>query len=96
MLRHLPGVQLQLLPLSEQLLPGSLRTRDWLGLTALERLQGLGAALPQCRGALARLGLPGGDPEFAQRLQDVDWDLRDLAHHVAYQLSVAGGPTLSP
>ncbi|KAG8513594.1 Interleukin-27 subunit alpha, partial [Galemys pyrenaicus] len=88
---HLPGVDLDLLPLGEQLPNVSLTFQAWHGLSDLERLCLLSMTLRPFHALLGRLAKQGGwtGPERT-RLWAMQLDLRDLQSHLRFQVLAAG------
>lgn len=88
---HLPGVNLDLLPLGEQLPNVSLTFQAWRGLSDPERLCFLSMTLRPFHALLGRLGSQGGWAS-SERLQlwAIRLDLRDLQRHLRFQVLAAG------
>ncbi|XP_016010478.2 interleukin-27 subunit alpha isoform X3 [Rousettus aegyptiacus] len=88
---HLPGVNLDLLPLGEQLPNVSLTFQAWQGLSDPERLCFLSMTLRPYQALLEGLGNQGG---FASSERMQLWamrlDLRDLQRHLRFQVLAAG------
>ncbi|TFJ96104.1 Interleukin-27 subunit alpha [Platysternon megacephalum] len=77
------------------LLPPTSRTaQQWLALPALQRLREVRRALVVFRGYAEVLGRR--DPGLAQGLEEIGLDLRDLMHHVDYQVWGSGPPAPPP
>ncbi|XP_067420003.1 interleukin-27 subunit alpha isoform X1 [Emydura macquarii macquarii] len=96
---RLANAQLPFLPTSGFLPPVSLRSQQWLALPALARLREMRRGLLVFRGYVEVLGRREqelGDPGLARRLQEIDLDLRDLTHHIDYQVWGSGWPALPP
>ncbi|XP_039740550.1 interleukin-27 subunit alpha isoform X2 [Pteropus medius] len=88
---HLPGVNLDLLPLGEQLPNVSLTFQAWKGLSDPERLRFLSTTLRPYQALLEGLGSQGGWAS-SERMQlwAMRLDLRDLQRHLRFQLLAAG------
>ncbi|XP_037363968.1 interleukin-27 subunit alpha [Talpa occidentalis] len=88
---HLPGVNLDLLPLGEQLPNVSLTFHAWRGLSDPERLCFLSMTLRPFHALLGRLGSQG-DWTSSERTQlwAIGLDLRDLQRHLRFQVLAAG------
>ncbi|CAM2114864.1 unnamed protein product [Caretta caretta] len=98
---HLAGAKLPFPVLSKSglLPPMSLRAQQWLALPALQRLREMRQALVMFRGYMEILGSreqERGDAGLAQGLEEISLDLRDLTHHVDYQVWGSGQPDLPP
>ncbi|CAM4566447.1 unnamed protein product [Lepidochelys olivacea] len=98
---HLAGAKLPFPVLSKSglLPPMSLRAQRWLALPALQRLREMRQALVMFRGYMEILGSreqERGDAGLAQGLEEISLDLRDLTHHVDYQVWGSGQPDLPP
>ncbi|XP_053871100.1 LOW QUALITY PROTEIN: interleukin-27 subunit alpha-like [Malaclemys terrapin pileata] len=74
--------------------PMSCTAQQWLALPALQRLREMRRALVVFRGYVQILGRK--DPGLAQGLEEISLDLRDLMHHIDYQVWGSGQPTLPP
>ncbi|XP_055994771.1 interleukin-27 subunit alpha [Sorex fumeus] len=88
---HLPGVNLDLLPLGYQLPNVSLTFQDWCKLSDADRLSFLSMTLSPFHALLEGLG-SRGPWTSAERLQlwTVRLDLRDLQRHLRFQALAAG------
>ncbi|XP_074852228.1 interleukin-27 subunit alpha [Carettochelys insculpta] len=96
---RLAGAKLPFLPSPGLLPPISLRAQTWLALPAVQRLLAMRQALGVFRAHLAVVGRreqETGGPHLAQALEDIGLDLRDLAHHIDYQLQGCGPPAPPP
>ncbi|XP_062957185.1 interleukin-27 subunit alpha [Cynocephalus volans] len=88
---HLPGVSLDLLPLGEQLPNVSLTFQAWRNLSDPERLCFLSRTLRPFHALLGGLGSQGGWTSSERtRLWAMRLDLRDLQHHLRFQVLAAG------
>ncbi|XP_004691752.1 PREDICTED: interleukin-27 subunit alpha [Condylura cristata] len=88
---HLPGVNLDLLPLGAQLPNVSLTFQAWRGLSDPERLCFLSTTLRPFHALLGRLGSQGDWPSSERtQLWAIGLDLRDLQRHLRFQVLAAG------
>ncbi|XP_053413010.1 interleukin-27 subunit alpha [Nycticebus coucang] len=88
---HLPGVNLDLLPLGEQLPNVSLTFQAWRSLSDPERLCFLSTVLGPFHTLLGALGSQGGwTSSERMRLWAIQLDLRDLQRHLRFQVLAAG------
>ncbi|XP_044303910.1 interleukin-27 subunit alpha [Varanus komodoensis] len=92
---YLPGVRFDLLPHSEQLPSVSLDLRTWLSLPDAARLSRISKMLPFYQALVQQLS----DHEaikkssiFVSQFDDLSLNLRDLIHHVNYQISLMDLP----
>lgn len=88
---HLPGVNLDLLPLGEQLPNVSLNFQAWRGLSDPERLCFLSMTLRPFHTLLGGLGSQGfWTSSERMQLWAIRLDLRDLQQHLRFQVLAAG------
>nr|XP_028697194.1 interleukin-27 subunit alpha [Macaca mulatta]APQ47307.1 interleukin 27 alpha [Macaca mulatta] len=88
---HLPGVNLDLLPLGEQFPDVSLTFQTWRRLSDLERLCFLSTTLQPFRALLGGLGTQGRWTNTERmQLWAMRLDLRDLQRHLRFQVLAAG------
>ncbi|XP_050808383.1 interleukin-27 subunit alpha-like isoform X2 [Gopherus flavomarginatus] len=89
---RLAGAKLPFPSLSKSgLLPPTSHTaQQWLALPALQRLREMRGALVAFQGYVEVLGRR--DPGLALGLEEISLDLRDLTHHVDYQVCGSGQP----
>ncbi|KAM8777557.1 interleukin-27 subunit alpha [Rhynchonycteris naso] len=88
---HLPGVNVDLLPMGEQLPNVSLTFRAWRSLSDPERLFFLFMTLRPFQALLGGLGSPGSWASSERvRLWAIRLDLRDLLRHLRFQMLAAG------
>uniref|UniRef100_A0A8C3X3G1 Interleukin-27 subunit alpha n=1 Tax=Catagonus wagneri TaxID=51154 RepID=A0A8C3X3G1_9CETA len=88
---HLPGVNLEHLPLGEQLPDVSLNFQAWRGLSDPERLCFLSVTLRPFHILLGGLGSQGfWTSSERMRLWAIRLDLRDLQQHLRFQVLAAG------
>ncbi|XP_058894208.1 interleukin-27 subunit alpha [Kogia breviceps] len=88
---HLPGVNLDLLPLGEQLPNVSLTFQAWRGLSDPERLRFLSMTLHPFHTLLGGLGSQGFWTSSERlKLWAMRLDLRDLQQHLRFQVLAAG------
>ncbi|ELW66392.1 Interleukin-27 subunit alpha [Tupaia chinensis] len=88
---HLPGVNLDFLPLGEQLPNVSLTFQAWRRLSDAERLCFLSMTLQPFHAMLGRLGTQRGwTSSERMRLWAMRLDLRDLQRHLRFQVLAAG------
>ncbi|XP_039394266.1 interleukin-27 subunit alpha-like [Mauremys reevesii] len=93
---RLAGAKLPFPGLSNSgLLPPTSRTaQQWLALPALRRLREMRRALGLFRGYVEVVGRR--EPGLARGLHEISLDLRDLMHHVDYQVGGSGQPAPQP
>ncbi|XP_077169272.1 interleukin-27 subunit alpha [Paroedura picta] len=92
---RLPGAQLTLVSHSEMLPSVSLNFSSWISLSNAERLSHMAQTLSFYRGLLQQLQdyeATKEDSTFTARFEDLSLTLRDLRHHVDYQVSLWGLP----
>ncbi|KAF6271475.1 interleukin 27 [Rhinolophus ferrumequinum] len=88
---HLPGVNLDLLPLGQQLPNISLTFQAWRNLSDAERLCFLSTSLRPFQALLGGLGSQGGWASLERvQLWTMRLDLRDLQRHLRFQVLAAG------
>ncbi|EPQ10226.1 Interleukin-27 subunit alpha [Myotis brandtii] len=88
---HLPGVNLDLLPLGQQLPNVSLSFQAWCSLSGSERLFFLSMTLHPFQALLGGLGTQGSWTSSEKiQLRAMRLDLRDLQRHLHFQVLAAG------
>ncbi|XP_070269578.1 interleukin-27 subunit alpha [Myotis yumanensis] len=88
---HLPGVNLDLLPLGQQLPNVSLSFQAWCSLSGSERLFFLSMTLHPFQALLGGLGTQGSWTSSEKiQLRAMRLDLRDLQRHLRFQVLAAG------